>query len=202
MIYQVILILSFVVQNFSHETPFLIKTQKQIVYSKRLISPLVSLFTKEKIMRDIFNLFFSSNNNNPWLLFFSSHYFSRNFFSFFKNLLYFRFGLITNQATLSYNYHLVNNLLESITLFKNVKLLQIPHEGGLNHRVLGVVPTVSFSFHKDTYNTLIFYIFTLLLNPYISSLNEFELKYSYVILPNHFQLYLFLNLFYFRINNF
>ena len=202
MIYQVIFILSFVVQNFSQETPFLIKTQKQIVYSKRLTCPLISLFTKEKVMRDIFNLFFSRNNNNPWLLFFSSHYFSRNFFSLFKNLLYFRFGLITNQATLSYNYHLVNNLLESVTLFNDVRLLQVPHEGGLNYRVLGVIPTVSFSFHKDTYNTLIFYIFTLLLNPYVSSLNEFELRYSYVILPNHFQLYLFLNLFYFRINNF
>ncbi len=182
--------------------PFLIRTQKQLVYSKRLIAPLVSLFTKEKIMKDIFNTVFSRNNLNPWLAFFSNNYFSKNLFFFFKNLLYFRFGLITNQATLSYNYHLVNTLHESVALFKDVRLLSVPHVGGLNPRVLTTIPTVSFSFHKDTYNTLIFYIFTLLLTPYVSSLNEFDLKHSYVILPNHFQLYLFLNLFYFRINNF
>lgn len=153
-------------------------------------------------MKDIFNLFFSCNNNNPWLLFFSNHYFSRNFFLIFKNLLYFRFGLITNQITLSYNYHLVNTLLENVSPLKYVQLLYIPHKEGLNPRILLVTPTVSFSFHKDIYNTLIFYIFTILLNPYIPSLNEFQLKYSYIILPSYFQLYLFLNLFYFRINNF
>jgi hypothetical protein len=153
-------------------------------------------------MRDFFSTLLSYNNNNPWLLKFSNHYFSRSFFAFFKNLLYSKFGLITNQATLSYNYHLVDTLCKSVVLFKNVSLVRPPHSGGLNPRVLIIIPTTSFSFHKDTYNTLIFYIFSLLLTPYTSTLNEFKLRYSYIILPTHFQFYLFLNLFYFRINNF
>ena len=196
------LILSFVVQNFENQTPFLIKTQKQHVYSKWLSSPLVSLFVKEKLMRYTFNIFFSKQNSNPWILFFSFKYFSKNLFKLFKNLLYFRLGLLTNQSILSYNHHLVENLYKTIFLFTEVKSLTPPHEKGLNARILDIVITVSFSFHKDTYNTLIFYIFSLLLTPYVATVNEFELRYSYIILPSHFQMYLFLNLFYFRINNY
>lgn len=153
-------------------------------------------------MKDTFGVLFSLQNTNPWILFFSNNYFSNYIFKFFKNILFFRLGLLTNQATLSYNHHLVSNLYNTIFLFNNVKLLTPPHKGFLNHRIFEIVVTVSFSFHKDTYNTLIFYIFNLLLTPYVSTKNQFELRHSYIILPSDFQLYLFINLFYFRINNY
>ena len=145
---------------------------------------------------------FSSDNLNYWINFFLNRYFFKNFFVFFKKLLYFRFGLVTNQLMLSYNFHLINNLSSNIFNLQKLKFLTIPHKEGLNNRVINTITTVSFSFHKDTYNTLIFFIFSLLLTPHVSSLNEFNLRYSYIVLPDNHQLFLFINLFYFRINNF
>lgn len=180
----------------------MIKTQKQVIYSKKLISPVLVLFFKEKILTNLTNGSFNTKKLNSWIYNFSERYFTKKLFLLFKNLVYFRFGLITNQLTLSYNFHLINILYKNIIKFKNKNLLNIPHKKGLNARMLNIITTTSFSFHNKTYNTLIFYIFNLLFLPYVSMLNEYELKYSYIVLPNFFELYLFINYFYFRVNNF
>lgn len=202
MIYTVILMLSFVLHNFTYQLPFLLKTQKQVVYSKRLMAPMLMLFVKEKVILNSSNILFNANITNPLVMKFWYKHFTKKLFLLLKNLVYKHFGLMTNQLVISYNFHLVDILLKNTVkpLYKN--WVYVPHSGGLNTRILNTITTVSFSFQNKVYKTLMFYIFNLLLIPYVASLNEYELRYSYIVLPHVFELYLFINYFYFRINNF
>ena len=126
----------------------------------------------------------------------------KNYFLLFKNLIYTHFGLMTNQLMISYNFHLVDTLLKNVVKPSYNKWVYMPHVGGLNARILNTITTVSFSFQHKVYNTLMFYILIYSFYLYVASINEYELRYSYIVLPQLFELYLFINYFYFRINNY
>ena len=83
MVYIVIYILSFVLHNFTYQLPFLLKTQKQVVYSKRLVASMLILFVKEKVILNSSNIFFNINIINPVVMkFWYKHFTKKLFFTF------------------------------------------------------------------------------------------------------------------------
>jgi len=72
----------------------------------------------------------------------------------------------------------------------------------LNLRYYQPIQLLSFSFHKNIYNTVIFYILYLLTTNYVSIRSSFKLFYSFVLFPHNFLLYTFPNVYYFKVRNY
>lgn len=111
-------------------------------------------------------------------------------------------GIMTINLTKSYYYETFNSLNNLLVPSSPTKLIP-----GCELSIVSVlytkpVPILPFSFQKTSYNTIIFFLFFRLVSMYAAPQNDFNLYYSYVIRPQNFILYPFLNLFYFRLKHF
>lgn len=66
---------------------------------------------------------------------------------------------------------------------------------------LYTIKVLTFPFHKKVYNSFMIFILVLLSSNYFSFKNSFQLFYSFILKPNNFQLFFFLNRFYFPVFN-
>ena len=110
-----------------------------------------------------------------------------------KNIVILRYGLYTNNLVKSLALHTIQNLIEPT----KTKLQPI----NLTSTYLQPIVITNFSFHKKTYNTLIVYILYLLTHLYINNFTNFNLWYSYIILPKHFFMLNFCNNYYFQLHH-
>ena len=195
-------IISFVVQNYTHNTPFLIKTLRYAVLVKSFNTLLFSTFIKTVIN-------YSKHNQYaffilPWVKFFFKKQFVDSFYRFFKKIFFKKYGIYTSNMLKSSLYWTIRNIsselfVEKDTLFSERKPLNLISLDIIYYKP---VKLVSLAFHKKTYNSLMLYILFFLVNTYISTLPTFQLNYSFLLLPSNFQLYMFVNCFYFKIKNY
>ena len=191
--------IGFVVQNFLTKS-FLLKTQKYNALILASNTQLIFLFIKRLIYikYDVsWNLVISMK----YKLLFNSLFVSP-FWRFLRKIKTHCLGLVTINLTKSYYYEIFNTL--NVLLTPGLRYAYyyevLIHLNNTKYtKPMGVLP---FSFQKTTYNTLIFFLFFRLISIYSSPQNDFKLYYSYVLKPHNFQLYPFLNLFYFRLVHF
>jgi len=189
--------ISFVVQNF-HAQPFLIKTQKYnalvVRYNTDLLYTLIKVIIELSCSRlDLVRAYtpvgrmFQSNFIKPfWLL--------------FKNLISRKAGIMSINLTKSYYHHTVASLYSSIKKGG----ISNPSTNSSKLLIAYTQPHVvlPFSFQTQIYNTLMFYILFQLVTNYATPQNDFKLHHAYVMRPQNFVTYSFLNLFYFRLTHY
>ena len=183
--------LSFVVQNFNSK-PVLVKTLRSLLifFSKTLFY--YFLFFKNTLLY--------VNSMQPFsgvhfynLILFKSYFYS-NFWSFFKSKFVLKNNLqpINNitKALYYYIYRLSIDLIQSTNMrTREVSCTHISYV-----RTIGFL---NFPFHKKTYNTFIFFLLFLLTSTYFSFTNNFNLMHTFIYKPSNFNLFFFLNRFYF-----
>jgi hypothetical protein len=191
--------IGFVVQNF-YTKSFLLKTQKYNTLVLAYNTQLIFLFIK-RLTYNTYDPFYTSFISMKYKLLFRS-LFVQPFWRFLRTIKTRYFGLVTINLTKSYYFETFRtlNTFLSPQLSTNVRQNAILVCNDTTYsKPVGALP---FSFQKTTYNTFIFFLFFKLISIYSSPQNDFQLYYSYVLKPVNFQLYPFLNLFYFRLIHF
>jgi hypothetical protein len=191
--------IGFVVQNFFTKA-FLLKTQKYNTLTLAYNTHLIFLFIK-RLTYTTYDLFYLSSVSIKYKALFNS-LFVKPFWRFLRKIKTHRFGFVTINLTKSYyleTFRTLNIFLSpqlSTNMYRNAI---ITYDDTNYSKPVGALP---FSFQKTTYNTLIFFLFFRLISIYSSPQNDFKLYYGHVLKPVNFQLYPFLNLFYFRLIHF
>lgn len=149
-------------------------------------------------------VFFNNFRLNPTNYKVYNQFFIINFWFFFKRLYTKSFGLMTLNTTKSSLYIIYKNLVTSFRVLVENSPVHVKVDINSLHNVKYLQPLtiVGFSFQKQTYNTLMFYVLFNLVTIYNASRNFFKLQYSFIFLQPNFHLYPFLNLFYFKLRNF
>jgi len=189
--------LSFVVQNFLNPNPFLIKTQRFNNLIKLLNTKTIFFFSKLTMHFFIFSQ--NISQLNPYLYFFYDKQYIQFFWHYFKKIFSKNLTLITSNALKSYLYSTIVNFDKLLTGPLTCSLVTVKSSTSLVY--FEPVQTISFAFHKKLYNTLMFYIFNVLTTQYFSTQSTFQIFYSFIHLPSNFNMYMFLNFFYFKIRN-
>lgn len=122
------------------------------------------------------------------------------FWAFMKGLITRKAGIMSINLTKSYFHHTINDLYESIKYGKLSTTTRPPKRESVLYKQPHVL--LPFSFHKQVYNTFMFYILFTLVSNYSATKNDFKLYYGYILRPQNFINYGFLNLFYFRLKHF
>jgi hypothetical protein len=140
----------------------------------------------------------------PWIKFFFTKQCIKPFWLFFKKIFFKKYGIHTNNHTKSALYWTIKNISTRVFFHNTHTPTHLATSTLEMGDVLSCKPVqlISFSFHKKIYNTLMLYIIFLLTNTYIATLPTFQLKYSFLILPTNFRLYMFVNYFYFKVRNY
>jgi len=191
--------LSFVVQNWN-SNPFLYKTQKYNQLVLAMNTRLIWVFIKTNIYNN-FNTKYNFNKCSI-LIFLFNKFFIKEFFKFFKKLYTTNFGLMTINITKSLIYKTLNDLNLFLKSPVKVKQFNTQNFSTFSIKYLQPVTLISFSFQKETYNSLMIYVLFLLTHVYIGSQNSFKLNYSFILHFSNLNLYPFLNNFYFKLRNF
>lgn len=195
--------ISFVVQNFLYTSPFLIKTQRYNSLVKLLSFKINSIFLKIILNFNSYKQYFFISS--PHLIYFFNKQYVSNFWKFFKKIYFNKFGMVSNNITKSFMYYNIKNLDNVAGLVKNTdgNIYNINCQiSNFNIKYYLPIQVLLFSFHKNMYNTFMFYIFFILTFNYMSITNYFKLSYSFIIFSQNFYLYTFPNLYYFKIRNF
>lgn len=180
---------------------FLIKTPRYLTFVKSFNSLLFFVFIKSIINFSIYNQ--HGFHILPWVKFFFTKQCVKPFWFFFKKLFFKKYGIHTNNHTKSALYWTIKNISSRVFSQKQNLITQPIATLRLEDTTYcKPVQLISFAFHKKVYNTLILYIIFFLTNTYISALPTFQLKYSFLILPLNFRLYMFVNYFYFKVRNY
>ena len=190
--------LSFVVQNFLLPKVFLIKTQRYNFLIKNLSVELLFIFFK--IVNNFFKYYQYFNILNPYTLYFFKKQYIFGFWKTFKSLYFKKMGLNSSNLTKSLMFSSISKLNNVITLDK-VKLDKI-NLIKLNNIYVKPVQILTFSFHKNIYNSFMFFLFYLFSYSYISNFSNFKLYYSFINFSPNFNIYMFINVFYFKVRNF
>jgi hypothetical protein len=189
--------ISFVVQNFQAQ-PFLIKTQKYNALVVKYNTDLLYTFIKVIVELSCSKISLARTYTPTYYMFRSN--FIKPFWLLFKKLTSRKAGIMSLNLTKSYYHHTIANL------YNSVKKGQISHP--LIKERTSVIPytqpqvVLPFSFQKQTYNTLMFYILFQLVTNYATPQKNFKLYHAYILRPQNFVTYSFLNLFYFRLTHF
>jgi len=126
--------------------------------------------------------------------------FIKPFWLLFKNLISRKAGIMSINLTKSYYHHTVSNLYNSIRKGHITNPYNRIGKSIVNYTYPHVV--LPFSFQTQTYNTLMFYILFQLVSNYSTPQKNFKLYHAYIMRPQNFITYSFLNLFYFRLTHF
>jgi hypothetical protein len=192
-------LISFVVQNF-YSNPYLPKTQR---YNKLVVATnvqLLHLFIKNSIHYTSRES--NKVNHTPISVLLMNNFFTKSTFLFFKKINAKNFGIMTSNLTKSFIYKTLSDLDSLLTSQKTYGLLSHCNSSKHSVRYFQPITILSFAFQKKTYDTFMSYIIFLLVSNYTAPQNSFNLLYSFIICPNNFALYPFLNLFYFKLRQF
>ena len=192
--------LSFVVQNFLIVNPFLVKTQRYNTLTRALSTKLsvvsikiISNFSRFNQYCYFLNLILLSLFTNQYI---------NLFWKPFKKIFFKKFAIITPNLTKSSIYWILRDFSFILILrrgqFENRKLLMSVD----NMMYCQPVQVLSFAFQKQICNTLMFYLFFMFSSTYLSTRTTFKLYYTFILFPPNFSLYMFLNLYYFKIRHY
>ena len=190
------IILSFVVQNYP--------TQHYVTKTKRYKDVTRFCNTALLVFMLKLNLLDTNRTNITVLPLYLSHlhysYFTSKFWKLFKRSFTFKFGTVTSNLTKTASYLSYTNLLKCIDPARKLK----PELTSLKFKTIYVQENtlVPFSFQSTTYNTLMYFIITLLVTFYTPTQSEFKLFYSYIWRSHNLLSYDFLNHFYFKLKNY
>jgi hypothetical protein len=192
--------LSFVVQNFLIVNPFLVKTQRYNTLTRALSTKLSVVSIKIISNFSRFNQY--CYFLNPILLSLFTNQYINLFWKPFKKIFFKKFGIITPNLTKSSIYWILRDFSFILILrrgqFENRKLLMSVD----NMMYCQPVQVLSFAFQKQICNTLMFYLFFMFSSTYLSTRTTFKLYYTFILFPPNFSLYMFLNLYYFKIRHY
>lgn len=189
--------ISFVVQNF-HAQPFLIKTQKYNALVVKYNTDLLYTFIKALIELSCSKVNIARNYTPTYYMFRNN--FVKPFWLLFKKITSRKAGLMSINLTKSYYHHTITSLYSSIRKGHLNNFTTLCDNSFIAYAQPQVV--LPFSFQKQTYNTLMFYILFQLVTNYATPQKNFKLYHAYVMRPQNFVTYSFLNLFYFRLTHF
>ena len=191
------IILSFVVQNFT-TTHFLIKTQKYkfitISHSIPILFALMKLHISTSINFSYTSLSLYHVN------YLHNRYFKNIFWLKFKPFFTNKLGNVVLNLPKTVFINIYTKLLFSLDTVQKKKNLK--YEAAPTLPYLKPSTLIPFSFQISTYNSLIFFVLTLLTSFYTPPRLEFKLFYAYVWKSQNFLAYDFLNRFYFRLKNY
>lgn len=158
---------------------------------------LLTVFTRLNLMFGVVRQFFEYV---PSLL---NHLFSKQFVRFIwflhKKLLTRKFGLYSNNLIKGYMRGTVSNLSTGLTTYSAGKSgVSLLHYVGFYSKP---IHTFNFSFHKQTYNTFIFFIIYTLLDSYVTNTTNFHLYYSFIFLKPNMYLLSTLNNYYLKVHS-
>jgi len=172
-----------------------------MIFLKTFNTNLLFIFIK---LMSQFTLF---NQSYLWLTTYNMTFVTKQyittFWIFFKKFFNKNFGLVTSnfvKSLMFWNLNNLNSCLETHT--HSVKGRVIGNFNSYIIKYIQPLPTLSFSFHKKMYNTLMFYFLYTLTSFYLSTKSTFKLSYSFILFPFNFNLYTFPNLFYFKLRNY
>ena len=153
------------------------------------------------------SIYYTSNQANkisysPVSIFLMNKFFTKSFFLFFKKINTKNFGIMTANLTKSFIYKTLNDFDTLLVSKKATQVSTCYMPSKYSVCYLQPITVLSFAFQKKTYDTLMSYIIFLLVNNYSAPQNSFNLFYSFIICPQSFMLYPFLNLFYFKLRQF
>ena len=127
----------------------------------------------------------------------------KTFWKYFKFFIVRDMGLLTNnfhRSLIFMTIYSLNNKLWNPYLIS--KQEPLPSYFTKNRKYLKPVSILHFSFNKQSYNTIIFYIFYLITIDYYSPQNDFNLHYSFILHQDNFKLLFFCNMNYFKLFNY
>jgi hypothetical protein len=182
---------SFIVQNFYRNIPFNTRTQRLLSVIKYETTQILWILLKintlflQKTSLSINSIYM--NFTNLLLTFYVTP-----FIKLFKNIKSKKQGLYTNNFSQSLTYYTIKNLITQ-PLRNQIKLKSC---------YIRPVYLIHFAFTKTTYNTLIVHILFLLTHIYTNNTVNFKLWYNYILLPEHFQILMFCNNYYFKIRSY
>jgi len=124
------------------------------------------------------------------------------FWVFFKKIFFKKYGIFTNNLLKSSLYWIFKSLETHLSEDTTVLTTHVIRWTKHNVKLLQPVQIITMSFHKKMFNTLMFYIFYVLTCNYMSVKSTFELQYTFIFFTSNFYIYMFTNLYYFKIRNF
>jgi hypothetical protein len=145
----------------------------------------------------LLNLNFSMN----WYKNYFNKFFVKTFWKYFKSFIVRDVGILTNnihKSLIFSNIYIINNKLWN----KKISINFSSHVHVINRFYVKPISIFSFSFNTQTYNTIIFLIFNLITSNYYSFKNDFRLLYGFIFHQEHFKLFYFCNINYFKVFNY
>lgn len=195
--------ISFALQNYYTHQPFLIKTVRYGLLIKFLSTSMFTLFFKINIMYGLYGsktLF--KMGTAPYLSYFFNHRVYKPFWIFMKKFVFLKFGLYTSNLSFSFVYHTLADLCTSFGALSNfTKPCSANSPEDLAFVALPI-RILTLSFHKKSFDTIIFFLITLLLEFYWTSINTFQFTYSFIFFKNNFNLLFYWNRYYLKLRHF
>lgn len=194
------MLLSSALQNYANNYPIIIRTKRynrfpllgQTELSYVFFKDHILMFTRARLYNQL-----SLTINQLFTLHFRS-----KFWLLWKGLTSKNSGLISNNITRSASFWTLANTEQLFIKNKKHTIKFPPKQELSNIKYFQPIVALHYSFNKSFYNNLIFYWINLILSFQPVMITEFKLRYSFILLPSHFYLFTFLNLFYFRIHNY
>lgn len=137
----------------------------------------------------------------PINIFLYSKFFEKTFFKFFKKLHTTNLGIMSTNLTKSLFTKTYTDLNLYISKKQN-EVTKLNYISKYDVKYLQPITIVAFAFQKKTYDTLMVFIISMLVNNYGPAYNSFRLYYGFIFQLNNFNMYPFLNLFYFKLRQF
>jgi hypothetical protein len=190
--------LCFVLQNFHKTQPFLIKTKKYYLMVKAANTLIFNILVHLHILLMFSNRYFSTI---PFLILsIYNSQISRLFWTFFKKIFHKKMSLYSNNLFKSYLYWFYKNFNLPIKYnTSDYKLIQFSTSTQELCVISKPVQLLHFTFHKKTFNSFIFFILNLLTENYYTQMSTFKLFYGFIFFKKNFNIYPFLNHFYFKV---
>jgi len=195
--------ISFALQNYYTHQPFLIKTVRYGLFIKFLSTSIFTLFFKINIMYGLYGsktLF--KLGTAPHLNYFFNNRIYKPFWIFMKRFVFLKFGLYTSNLSFSFVHLTLADLhrnFAAITNFNKPCSVNSPEDATF---IALPIRLLTLSFHKQSFNTIIFFLITLLLEFYWTSINTFQFNYSFIFFKNSFNLLFYWNRYYLKLRHF
>jgi hypothetical protein len=125
-------------------------------------------------------------------------FFVKTFWKYFKSFIVRDMGILTNNIHKSFifsNIYMLNSRLWN----KKNNISFNSHNHSISHFYVKPISIFSFSFQNQIYNTIIFLIFSLITSYHYSFKNDFRLLHSFIFYQDHFKLFYFCNIDYFKV---
>lgn len=185
-------------QNFNSVYPFNIKTRRLLTLHKMYQSPIYFMFLFKKLL----NAAFFFNSYALWVTKtpLSHYYVDLNVWYFYRNLVFSNQGALVNNLSLSITTKTLTTTILNLSQIKAspwTRLMSNSKKCYLNE--IRVLP---FALKKNVFNNITFLILFILTQPLTSFAWRLNTTYSFVLVSNNINLFIFYSYFYFKIYNF